>query len=186
MKTVKKLAALLLAAVFALALLTGCNDDSADSEVDTRKFAAEVSAAITLPDGMDSTARFAQKYVDGGMVVVYNGISQRDTEYFMVPGGQLTFTMQASGESPTIKNVKAAVWTKLDGGTQYVEGTTVYFPVGEKATQYVIDGLDPALEYRLTISYDSGSYYASGKLQVDGAVDPTVVAAAASSAASQG
>ena len=176
MKQLKKLAVLLLAAVLTLAVCTGCGQD-ADSEVDTRKFAAEVSAAVTLPDGMDSTARFAQQYVDGGMVVVYNGISQRDSSYFRQPGGEVTFTMMASGESPTIKNVKVALWTRLEGATQYVEDTTVYFPVGEKATQYQLTGLDPALEYRLTISYDSGSYYASGKLLVEGAADPAASSA---------
>lgn len=168
MKTLKKLAAMLLIAMLAVALV-GCGGED-EVEEDTRKFAASVSASVTLPDGMSSTAKFAQQYVDGGMIVVYNGISHRETGYFKVPGGELTFTMQASGESPTIKNVKVAVWTKHDGYTEYVEGTTVYFPVGEKATQYVITGLDPELDYRLTISYDSGSYYASGKLQVDGAV----------------
>ena len=159
MKQLKKLAVLLLAAVLTLAVCTGCGQD-ADSEVDTRKFAAEVSAAVSLPDGMDSTARFAQQYVDGGMVVVYNGISQRDSSYFRLPGGEVTFTMMASGESPTIKNVKVALWTRLEG-----------------ATQYQLTGLDPALEYRLTISYDSGSYYASGKLLVEGAADPAASSA---------
>lgn len=179
MKAMKKLLALLLAGGLALALLTGCGE-SASSEVDTKQYGAEVSAAVTLPEGMDSTARFAQQYVDGGMYVVFNGIQNRDSTYFMVPGGQITFTMQATGESPSIKYVKVAMWTKLDGATEYVEGTTVYFPLGEKATQYVISGLDPALEYRLTVSYDSASYYASGKLQVDGAVSLAAAQAAAS------
>ncbi len=164
----------LLTAALTLAMLTGCGE-AASSEVDTRQYAQPVSAAVTLPEGMDSTARFAQQYVDGGMVVVFNGIQNRDTTYFRVPGGELTFTMQATGESSSIKYTKVAVWTKVEGGTEYVEGTTVYFTLGEKATEYVISGLDPELSYRLTVSYDSASYYTSGTLMVAGAVDPATI-----------
>ncbi len=172
MKKIKTLLALALAACLALTALTGCGGETADSEeTDTRKYGAAASDSVVLPEGMDSTARFATQQTDGALYVVFNGIQNRDTGYFSVPGGQLTFTMQATGESPSIKYVKVAVWKKAAAGTQYVEGTTVYFEVTGEPASYTITGLDPAEAYRLTVSYDSASYYAYGTLRVDGAAE---------------
>lgn len=173
MKMIQKLLALALAAGLALTLLTGCGDSSSDSEsTDTRKYGTAAADSVVLPEGMDSTARFETQLADGALYVVFNGIQNRETGYFSVPGGEMTFTMQATGESPSIKYVKVAVWKQVAAGTQYVEGSTVYFPVTGESTSYTITGLDPAEAYRLTVSYDSAVYYSYGTLRVDGAAEP--------------
>lgn len=171
MKRNKKLFAALLALALALAALTGCSlTQPADSEpVDTHKYATAAAEGVTLPEGMDSTARFATQQTEGALYVVFNGIQNRDTDYFSAPNGQLTFTMAATGESETIKYAKVAVWKKVAGGTEYVPDTTVYFPLTGSANSYTVSGLDPAEGYRLTVSYDSASYYVYGTLRVDGA-----------------
>lgn len=183
MKKIKNLFALLCAAALALAVLTGCGEEPA-SEVDTKQYAAAASDSVGVPDWMDTTARFETEYVDGSvMYLVFNGIQNRETEYFYAPDGQLTFTMTTTGESSSIKYTKVAVWTKVPNGTRYVEGSTIYFAVSGQPLTYTVTGLDPALEYRLTISYDSAKYYASGQLRVDGATDVNPNAAASSGAA---
>lgn len=171
MRDCKKIRVLALALCLLLALLTGCGE-TAGSEPDTadsRKYGAAAADSVVLPEGMDSTARFATQQTEGALYVVFNGIQNRDTGYFSAPGGQLTFTLAATGESESILYCKVAVWKKAEGGTQYVEGTTVYFPLDGSAYSYTVSGLDPAEAYRLTISYDSASYYVYGTLRADGA-----------------
>lgn len=174
MKVCKKIGALALAGCLLLALLTGCGENAASdsAETDRHKYGAAAADAVVLPEGMDSTARFETRQEEGALYVVFNGIQNRDTGYFSVPGGQLTFTVSATGESTSIKYVKVAVWKKAEGGTQYVEGTTVYFPLDGSAYSYTLSGFDPAEAYRLTVSYDSASYYVYGTLRADGAAAP--------------
>lgn len=171
MKNRKKVWVLALAACLLLTLLAGCGETagSEPEETDRRKYGAAASDSVVLPEGMDSTARFATQQTEGALYVVFNGIQNRETGYFSVPGGQLSFTLSATGESESIRYCKVAIWKKAEGGTQYVEGTTVYFPLDGSAYAYTLSGLDPAEAYRLTVSYDSASYYVYGTLRADGA-----------------
>lgn len=100
--------------------------------------------------------------------IVFNGIANRETDYFYAPTGTLTLTAKATGESTGMKSFKIALWEKLSGETSYVEGTTVYFYTNDETNTYTITGLDPEKEYRINLSYDAYGYYVYGLMQVDG------------------
>ncbi len=102
------------------------------------------------------------------MYVVFNGIANRETDYFYAPTGTLTLTAKATGESTGMKSFKIALWEKLLGETTYVDGTTIYFYTNDETNTYTITGLDPTKEYRMNFSYDAYGYYIYGKMQVDG------------------
>ena len=63
---------------------------------------------------------------------------------------------------------KIALWRKVDGGAQYVDGSTYYIKTDGQNYRCSIGGLDPAASYRITISYDSSRYYLYGGLKVEG------------------
>ena len=66
---------------------------------------------------------------------------------------------------------KIALWRKVDGGAQYVDGSTYYIKTDGQNYRCSIGGLDPAASYRLTISYDSSRYYLYGGLKVEASPD---------------
>lgn len=176
-KQAKRLFALAAALMLALAL-AGCKAAATDlahkvlgisdvEEEDTTRWAEAAPAGITLPEGMDSTAKFAaERAGEGQLYIVFNGIWTRDTSYFLAPNGSLTFT--ATGSAEGTQKYKIAVWKLVDGGTQYVDGSTGYIKTDGNPYTYTVTGLDPAASYRLTISYDSRSYYLYGVVRVDG------------------
>ncbi len=102
------------------------------------------------------------------MHVVFNGIANRETDYFYVPTGTLTLTAKATGESTGMKSFKIALWEKLEGETSYVESTTVYFYTNDETNTYTITGLDPTKQYRMNFSYDAYGYYIYGVMEVEG------------------
>lgn len=172
MKKTVKLLALLLAAVLSTLLLTGCELDLTDGETeDPLTRAAESNTVITLPEGMDPEARFETVLQEGSMYIVFNGINKRDTEYFSVPGGSMTISAKATGEATGMKSFKINVWKKVEGGTQYVADSTIYYYTNDSMHSYTISGLDPAADYRLTLSYDAYNYYIYGQMLVEGAAE---------------
>lgn len=178
MRYVKRGLALLLAVALVLTLagckatmtslarkVLGLSDDG--EEEDTTRWAAATSDVITLPEGVSSTAKFtAERAEEGRLYVVFNGIWTKDTGYFLAPNGTLTLT--ATGSAEGTQKYKIAVWKQVNGGTQYVDGSTGYIPTDGGTYTYTVSGLDPAANYRLTISYDSRSYYLYGMVRVDG------------------
>jgi hypothetical protein len=184
MKKTKQLLALVLAAAAALSL-AGCElDFSKEAASDTTKWGTASTDSITLPADMDATATFATEQVDNSMYIVFNGIQKRDTGYFTAPGGALTFTVTATAEAENLQQFKIAVWKLVDGGTQYVTDTNIYYKTDGACYAYTIDGLDPAASYRLTLSYDKSKYYMYGKVRVDGVAAMGAAPAESDSAAS--
>ena len=88
------------------------------------------------------------------------------TDYFTAPNGVITVTGYGTAEGT--QKYKIAVWRKVDGGAQYVDGSTYYIKTDGQNYRCSIGGLDPAASYRLTISYDSSRYYLYGGLKVEG------------------
>ena len=172
-----RLAALLLAAVLALGL-TGCESlkdsvanmlgYSSAEEVDTTNWAEATTDPIMLPEGTDATAQWTNVVANGTLYGVYNGIWSRNTGYFQVSGDSLTIT--ACGTAEGTQRYKIALWKKVDGGAQYIDGSTGYIPTDGTNYQFTIGGLDPAAQYRLTISYDSSRYYLYGMFKAEGIV----------------
>ncbi len=163
--------ALGLAMVCAAFALTGCTIDltGGDEPVNSLTRAETAPEDVTLPEGMDPEAQFATQMTDSGMYIVFNGINDKKTDYFTVPGGTLTIDASATGEATGMKSFKINLWKKMDGSTQYVDNTTIYYYTDGEPHTYTITDLDPQAQYRISISYDAYKYYIYGKMRVNGA-----------------
>ncbi len=169
MKKAVKLLALATAAVLAALVLTGCMEKEAEEKRDPLTRAEASEEVITLPESMDANAGFATQMTDTGMCIVFNGINKRETDYFTVPGGSLTISATATGEATGMKSFKINLWKKVDGGTEYVDDSTIYYYTNGDMHTYTISDLDPAAQYRIVLSYDAYGYYIYGQMRVDGA-----------------
>ena len=169
-----KVAALIAAVVVVLLLLVGGKtvldqiknrEDTVEEESSTQW--AELSSDPLAIEGIaDASAKYASAMVNGSLNLVFNGIWSRQTSYFTVPGGTLTITGYGTAEGT--QRYKVSVWQKVDGGAQYVNGSTYYIKTDGQNYRCVISGLDPAATYRLTVSYDSSRYYLYGALKAEG------------------
>ena len=177
MKMKKRIAALLLAAVLAVSL-TGCKDalksivhkatGTSDEvqEEDTTRWAEQTDDQLIIQGIADASAKFATATADGCLYAVFNGIWSRQTSYFTVPSG--TLNIMACGTAEGTQKFKVALWKKVDGGAEYVPESTYYVKTDGTDYRCTVSGLDPAAQYRVTISYDSSRYYLYGLLKAEG------------------
>lgn len=144
--------------------LTGKSD--AVQEEDTTQWAELTGDPLGLEGIADPSAKYAAAAINSCLNIVFNGIWSRQTDYFTAPNGVITVTGYGTAEGT--QKYKIAVWRKVDGGAQYVDGSTYYIKTDGQNYRCSIGGLDPAASYRLTISYDSSRYYLYGGLKVEG------------------
>ena len=144
--------------------LTGRSD--AVQEEDTTQWAELTTDPLSMEGIADPSAKYATAAVNSCLNIVFNGIWSRQTDYFTAPNGVITVTGYGTAEGT--QKYKIAVWRKVDGGAQYVDGSTYYIKTDGQNYRCSIGGLDPAASYRLTISYDSSRYYLYGGLKVEG------------------
>ena len=144
--------------------LTGRSD--AVQEEDTTQWAELTTDPLSLEGIADPSAKYATAAVNSCLNIVFNGIWSRQTDYFTAPNGVITVTGYGTAEGT--QKYKIALWRKVDGGAQYVDGSTYYIKTDGQNYRCSIGGLDPAASYRLTISYDSSRYYLYGGLKVEG------------------
>ena len=144
--------------------LTGRSD--AVQEEDTTQWAELTGDSLSLEGIADPSAKYAAAAINSCLNIVFNGIWSRQTDYFIAPNGVITVTGYGTAEGT--QKYKIAVWRKVDGGAQYVDGSTYYIKTDGQNYRCSIGGLDPAASYRLTISYDSSRYYLYGGLKVEG------------------
>lgn len=144
--------------------LTGRSD--AVQEEDTTQWAELTTDPLGLEGIADPSAKYATAAVNSCLNIVFNGIWSRQTDYFTAPNGVIT--VMGYGTAEGTQKYKIAVWRKVDGGAQYVDGSTYYIKTDGQNYRCSIGGLDPAASYRLTISYDSSRYYLYGGLKVEG------------------
>ena len=178
MKKTKRIVAFALAAVLALLVLAGCKSTltsiahkltgSSDEvqEEDTTQWAVLSSDPLMIDGITDTSAKYATAIANGSLNIVFNGIWSRQTDYFTAPNGVITLTGYGTAEGT--QKYKIALWRKVDGGAQYVDGSTYYIKTDGQNYRCSIGGLDPAASYRITISYDSSRYYLYGGLKVEG------------------
>jgi hypothetical protein len=178
MKMKKRLLTLLLALGVLTLCLTGCKEtltgiahkvtgsSSEVQEEDTTQWAEQTSDELIIQGIADPSAKFATATADGCLYAVFNGIWSRQTSYFAVPGG--TLNIMGCGTAEGTQKFKIAVWKKVDGGAEYVPGSTYYIKTDGTNYRCTVSGLDPAAQYRITISYDSSRYYLYGLLKVEG------------------
>ena len=165
MKMKKQLLALLLAAVMVLSL-TGCKEtlkkvaqkvtghSEEVQEEDTTRWAEATTDPLIIQGIADASAKYA------------TAIWSRNTGYFTVPGGSVN--IMACGTAEGTQKFKVALWKKVDGGAEYVPDSTYYVKTDGTDYRCTISGLDPAAQYRVTISYDSSRYYLYGLMKVEG------------------
>lgn len=135
-------------------------------EEDTTQWAEPTSDPLSLEGIGDPSAKYAAAAVNSCLNIVFNGIWSRQTDYFTAPNGVITLTGYGTAEGT--QKYKIALWRKVDGGAQYVDGSTYYIKTDGQNYRCSIGGLDPAASYRITISYDSSRYYLYGGLKVEG------------------
>lgn len=177
MKMKKRLLALLLAAVLVMSL-TGCKETLKNvaqkvtgssnqvQEEDTTRWADATSDQLIIQGIADASAKFDTAVVDGTLYAVFNGIWTRQTSYFTVPSG--TLNIMGCGTAEGTQKFKVALWKKVDSGAEYVPDSTYYIKTDGQNYTCTVSGLDPAAQYRVTISYDSSRYYLYGLLKVEG------------------
>lgn len=174
MKKIKRIALLVVAVLVLLVAASGVKTvldmkNSADNEVqeeDSTRWAEPTSDPLNIEGIADASAKYASAAVNGSLNLVFNGIWSRQTDYFTAPNGVITITGYGTAEGT--QKYKIALWRKVDGGAQYVDGSTYYIKTDGQNYRCSIGGLDPAASYRLTISYDSSRYYLYGGLKVEG------------------
>ena len=174
MSKTKRILAFALAAVLAVVVLTGCKSivqkvfgsSNEVQEDDTTQWAVLSSDPLMLDGIADTTAKYATARANGALNIVFNGIWSRNTGYFTVPGGSLN--IMACGTAEGTQKFKVALWKKVDGGAEYVPDSTYYIKTDGTDYRCTISGLDPAAQYRVTISYDSSRYYLYGLMKVEG------------------
>ena len=174
MSKTKRILAFALAAVLAVVVLTGCKSivqkvfgsSNEVQEDDTTQWAVLSSDPLMLDGIADTTAKYATARANGALNIVFNGIWSRQTNYFAAPTG--TLTVMACGTAEGTQKFKVALWKKVDGGVEYVPDSTYYIHTDGTDYRCTISGLDPAAQYRVTISYDSSRYYLYGLMKVEG------------------
>ena len=145
MKMKKQLLALLLAAVMVLSL-TGCKE--------TLKKVAQKITGHSEEVQEEDTTRWAEATTDP---LIIQGIADASAKFDT-----------ACGTAEGTQKFKVALWKKVDGGAEYVPDSTYYIKTDGTDYRCTISGLDPAAQYRVTISYDSSRYYLYGLMKVEG------------------
>ena len=174
MKKIKRIVLLVVAVLVLLVAASGIKTvldmkNSADNEVqeeDSTRWAEPTSDPLNIEGIADASAKYASAAVNGSLNLVFNGIWSRNTGYFTVPGGSMN--IMACGTAEGTQKFKVALWKKVDGGAAYVPDSTYYFKTDGTDYRCTISGLDPAAQYRVTISYDSSRYYLYGLMKVEG------------------
>ena len=93
-------------------------------EEDTTQWAELTSDPLSLEGIGDPSAKYAAAAVNSCLNIVFNGIWSRQTDYFTAPNGVITLTGYGTAEGT--QKYKIALWRKVDGGAQYVDGSTYY------------------------------------------------------------
>ena len=134
---------------------------------------AAAGGEVSFPEGMDTTSGKLVTQVEGDtLYVAFNGIANRNTEYFVAGSDTITVTGYATTESTNenYQTFKVAVWELSEDKTttSYVIGSTVYYTTDGTCYTQTISGLTPGKQYKVNISYDSSIYYVTGGLKIQG------------------
>ena len=151
----------------------GFRDENAGDEEEATKVMATSGGEVTFPETMDPTSGKLVTQVEGDtLYVAFNGIQNRNTEYFVPASDSITVTGYATTESTNenYQTFKVALWELSDDKsmTSYVQGSTTYYTTDGTCYNYTITGLTPGKQYKVNISYDSSIYYITGGLKVQG------------------
>lgn len=151
----------------------GFIDGEASQEEEANETMAQAGGDVTFPESMDTSEGKLVTQVEGDtMYVAFNGIQNRNTDYFVAASDSITVTGYATTESTNenYQTFKVALWQLSDDSatTGYVTGSTIYYPTDGANYSYTITGLTPGKQYKVNISYDSSIFYVTGGLKVQG------------------
>lgn len=151
----------------------GFRDENAGDDEEATKVMATSGGEVTFPETMDPTSGKLVTQVEGDtLYVAFNGIQNRNTEYFVPASDSITVTGYATTESTSenYQTFKVALWELSDDKsmTSYVQGSTIYYTTDGTCYNYTITGLTPGKQYKVNISYDSSKFYVTGGLKVQG------------------
>ncbi len=151
----------------------GFIDGEASQEEEANETMAQAGGDVTFPESMDTSEGKLVTQVEGDtMYVAFNGIQNRNTDYFVAASDSITVTGYATTESTNenYQTFKVALWQLSDDSTTtgYVTGSTIYYPTDGANYSYTITGLTPGKQYKVNISYDSSKFYVTGGLKVQG------------------
>lgn len=151
----------------------GFIEEGSGEEEESTDVMAAAGGEVTFPEGMDTTSGKLVTQVDGDtLYVAFNGIANRNTEYFVAGSDTITVTGYATTESTNenYQTFKVAVWELSEDKTttSYVIGSTVYYTTDGTCYTQTISGLTPGKQYKVNISYDSSIYYVTGGLKIQG------------------
>ena len=135
-------------------------------EEDTTQWAEPTSDPLSLEGIGDPSAKYAAAAVNSCLNIVFNGIWSRQTDYFTAPNGVITLTGYGTAEGT--QKYKIALWRKVDGGAQYVDGSTYYIKTDGQNYRCSIGGLEPAARHPPPIPHHSSPYYLYGGLEMGG------------------
>lgn len=151
----------------------GFIEEGSGEEEESTDVMAAAGGEVSFPEGMDTTSGKLVTQVDGDtLYVAFNGIANRNTEYFVAGSDTITVTGYATTESTNenYQTFKVAVWELSEDKTttSYVIGSTVYYTTDGTCYTQTISGLTPGKQYKVNISYDSSIYYVTGGLKIQG------------------
>lgn len=151
----------------------GFIEEGSGEEEESTDVMAAAGGEVSFPEGMDTTSGKLVTQVEGDtLYVAFNGIANRNTEYFVAGSDTITVTGYATTESTNenYQTFKVAVWELSEDKTttSYVIGSTVYYTTDGTCYTQTISGLTPGKQYKVNISYDSSIYYATGGLKIQG------------------
>lgn len=151
----------------------GFIEEGSGEEEESTDVMAAAGGEVSFPEGMDTTSGKLVTQVEGDtLYVAFNGIANRNTEYFVAGSDTITVTGYATTESTNenYQTFKVAVWELSEDKTttSYVLGSTVYYTTDGTCYTQTISGLTPGKQYKVNISYDSSIYYVTGGLKIQG------------------
>lgn len=151
----------------------GFIEEGSGEEEESTDVIAAAGGEVSFPEGMDTTSGKLVTQVEGDtLYVAFNGIANRNTEYFVAGSDTITVTGYATTESTNenYQTFKVAVWELSEDKTttSYVIGSTVYYTTDGTCYTQTISGLTPSKQYKVNISYDSSIYYVTGGLKIQG------------------
>lgn len=151
----------------------GFIEEGSGEEEESTDVIAAAGGEVSFPEGMDTTSGKLVTQVEGDtLYVAFNGIANRNTEYFVAGSDTITVTGYATTESTNenYQTFKVAVWELSEDKTttSYVLGSTVYYTTDGTCYTQTISGLTPGKQYKVNISYDSSIYYVTGGLKIQG------------------
>lgn len=127
----------------------GFIEEGSGEEEESTDVMAAAGGEVSFPEGMDTTSGKLVTQVEGDtLYVAFNGIANRNTEYFVAGSDTITVTGYATTESTNenYQTFKVAVWELSEDKTttSYVIGSTVYYTTDGTCYTQTISGLTPA------------------------------------------